>query len=561
MALVLKEKKKLVSRGGASGGTRGGDTSPLRPKQVPKTPPCIHACPNHNNVRGAITTIAQTEAYGRTYDDSFKLAWESITDTNPLPATCGRVCPHPCEKECNRAGMEGSVSVNAIERAIGDYGIEHDLKLTRVGDASWPERVAVIGSGPAGLSCAYQLARRGYPVEVFESFSQPGGMLRYGIPKYRLPPAILEREIDRILGLGVVFKLNTIVGKDISYTDLKKDFAAVFVGIGAHKGKALGVDGEDATNVFTATRFLNAVNSGTSVEVGDKVLVVGGGDAAIDAARVSRRLGADVTIVYRRTIQEMPAIEQEIRGAEEEGVKFEFLVMPLGISKQGDRAVSMRLQRTQLGEPDASGRRRPVPIPGSEFELACTTIVAAISQEPEFNGFEELRTGKDWIKVDDRGQTPVEKVWAGGDVLDLGLVTIAIQQGRAAAATIHEHLRGLPHERQDETPVIRREKMYTAYFEPKPRTAEPPALPVQDRFANPDREVAAGLTREQVIEEAKRCMSCGQCFECGSCWTLCSDNAVVKPLVKGQPYAFKLDFCQGCKKCAEQCPCGYVEMF
>ena len=563
MALVLKDKKKLVSRGGAGGGggpRGGGETSSLRPKHVPKTPPCINACPNHNDIRGAITVIAQTELHGRTYDQSFELAWQLLTDTNPLPSVCGRVCPHPCEANCNRSDMEGPLSVNNMERAIGDFALERKLSFKKLTDEQHPEKIAVIGSGPAGLSCAYQLARRGYPVTVFEAFPKAGGMLRYGIPKYRLPPEILDAEVERIAALGVEFKYNTAVGRDFPYEDLKKDYAAIFVGIGAHKGKSLGIPGEDASNVYTATEFLNRVNSGEKVDVGKKVLVIGGGDAAIDAARVSRRLGAEVWIVYRRTIKEMPAIEQEVRGAEEEGVKFEFLVMPIEVIKDGDKATGMKFQRTELGEPDASGRRRPVPIPGSEFVLDATAIVSAISQEPDFRGFDDLRTGRDWVKVDPYGKTNKDNVLAGGDVLDLGLVTIAIAQGRRAAETIHCQLRGLPVEIPVLPPVVTKDKMNRAWFEKKDRLPPQPEVPVEQRWADPDVEINKGFTREQAIEESKRCMSCGACFDCGNCWTLCGDGAIVKPLTKGQPYSFKLEFCQGCKKCAEQCPCGYIEM-
>ncbi|HQK20802.1 MAG TPA: FAD-dependent oxidoreductase, partial [Polyangiaceae bacterium] len=332
MALVLKQKKKLQTRAVGSGGPRGGgETSALRPKHVLKTPPCTDGCPIHNDIRGALQIMAQTEDYGRTREESLELAWERFTETSPFPAVCGRVCPHPCETVCNRADMEGAVSINQLERIIGDFGLQKGLALKKLTDEVHPEKIAVIGAGPAGLSCAYQLARRGYRVTVFEAFSQTGGMLRYGIPRYRLPADVLDGEIARIEKLGVEIKLNTAVGRDFPYTDLRKDYAAIFVGIGAHKGKALRIPGEDAANVWTATTFLNAVMSGKQVDVGNKVLVIGGGDAAIDAARVSRRLGAEVWIVYRRTIHEMPAIEPEIEGAKEEGVNFEFLVMPLEV--------------------------------------------------------------------------------------------------------------------------------------------------------------------------------------------------------------------------------------
>ncbi|HQF26113.1 MAG TPA: NAD(P)-binding protein, partial [Polyangiaceae bacterium] len=523
-------------------------------------PPCTDGCPIHNDIRGALQIMAQTEDYGRTREESLELAWERFTETSPFPAVCGRVCPHPCETVCNRADMEGAVSINQLERIIGDFGLQKGLALKKLTDEVHPEKIAVIGAGPAGLSCAYQLARRGYRVTVFEAFSQTGGMLRYGIPRYRLPADVLDGEIARIEKLGVEIKLNTAVGRDFPYTDLRKDYAAIFVGIGAHKGKALRIPGEDAANVWTATTFLNAVMSGKQVDVGNKVLVIGGGDAAIDAARVSRRLGAEVWIVYRRTIHEMPAIEPEIEGAKEEGVNFEFLVMPLEVIKEGDRAVAMKFQRTELGEPDASGRRRPVPIEGAVFTLDCTTVVSAISQEPDFEGFDDLHTGRDWVKVDEFHRTNQEGVYAGGDVLDLALVTTAIAQGSRAAATIHQVLRCEQVSITPMAPIIHKDKMNRAWFEKKDRVVPQPGADVPTRLAQPELEVEKGLTQDEAFEEAKRCMSCGLCFECGHCWTMCGDGAIIRPLNKGEPYAFKLEFCQGCKKCAEQCPCGYIEM-
>ena len=561
MALVLKSKKKLTSKGSSGGGPRGGgETSSLRPKHVLKTPPCTDGCPIHNDIRGAIRILATTEDFGRTQDESLKMAWERFTETTPFPAVCGRVCPHPCETGCNRSDMEGAVSINGLERVIGDFGLEKNLALTKLTDKAYDEKIAVIGAGPAGLSCAYQLARRGYKVTVFEAFAQGGGMLRYGIPRYRLPADVLDAEIARIEKLGVEIKYNTAVGRDFPYADLKKDHAAIFMGIGAHQGKSLRIPGEDAENVWTATKFLNTVMSGEKIDIGKKVLVIGGGDAAIDAARVARRLGAEVWIVYRRTIKEMPAIEPEIEGAKEEGVNFEFLVMPLEVVKDGNKGTSMKFQRTELGEPDSSGRRRPVPIEGAVFSLDCTTIVSAISQEPDFTGFDDLHTGRDWVKVDEFHRTNVEGVYAGGDVLDLKLVTTAIAQGNRAAETIHQHLRGQQVSIEPLPPIIYKDKMNREWFEKKERLAPQPAAPVEARFANPELEVDKGYTRDAAFEESKRCMSCGKCFDCGHCWTLCGDGAIIRPLDKGEPYSFKMEFCQGCKKCAEQCPCGYIEM-
>ena len=301
---LFKETKKPKIRQASAG---GAEISPLRPKYSEKTPPCISHCPNEADIRGWLTTIAQAEAYGRTNEEALELAWQQITDRNPFPAVCGRVCPHPCEADCNRKNKDGSVAINAMERYVGDFGIKKELKLTKLSDEKHSEKIAIIGSGPAGLSCAYQLSRRGYPVTVFEAFSQPGGMLRYGIPKYRLPREVLDAEIQKILDLGVELKCNFVVGKDTTLDKLREEYKAIFVGIGAHKGYNLGVPGEDASNVFTGTEFLNRANSGEPVEIGEKVVVIGGGDTAIDAARVSKRLGADVTILYRRTRDEMPA--------------------------------------------------------------------------------------------------------------------------------------------------------------------------------------------------------------------------------------------------------------
>ena len=550
---LFKEQKKPVIKAGP---TSGGEISPLRPKYIEKTPPCIGNCPSGTNIRGVLTTIAQAEAYGRTNEQAYEIAWRMILENNPFPATCGRVCPHPCEAACNRTEKEGPVAINAIERFLGDFALDKRLKPTRLTEEKHPEKVAVVGAGPAGLSCAYHLARRGYAVTVFEAFSEAGGMLRYGIPKYRLPREVLDAEIHRILGLGVELKCNFVIGKDLSLDELHKQYQAVFVGIGAHKGIKLRVPGEDAPNVFTGTEFLNRVNSGEEVKVGGKVIVIGGGDTAIDAARISKRLGADATILYRRTRTEMPAIAPEIDGALEEGVKIEYLAAPVEILVKDGAAVGMKCIRMELGEPDASGRRRPVPKEGSEFELEATAIVAAISQEPAFDGFESLRKGKDWIVVDEWGTTQQDGVYSGGDDVELGLATIAISQGRFAAEAIDARFRGKTLERHQPPPIVKSDKMKLSWYKEAVRN-ERSQLPADQRGM--DTEIERGLTEQQALDEAKRCMSCGMCMDCESCWMYCTNSAFVK-LPKGDHYKVKLEVCNGCKKCAEECPCGYIEM-
>ena len=561
MGLVKKDKKPLGKIRGTSTGTSGVETSPLRPTHVPKLAPCRSGCPNGTKIREVLLAIAQTEDRGRTYDESYRLAFEILAERNPFPAVCGRVCPHPCEENCNRQYKDGALNIHSIERFIGDYALQHNFPLPKLTNETYPEKIAVIGAGPAGLSCAYQLARRGYKVTVFEAFSKPGGMLRYGIPKYRLPEDVLDKEIQRIVDLGVEIKCNTAVGRDIPYETIRDTYDAVFVGIGAHKGKSLGLPGEDAPNVFTGTEFLNRVNSGQRIDVGKKVLVVGGGDTAIDAARVSRRLGADVTILYRRTRTEMPAIEEEIVGAEEEGVNIVFLVAPKELILEDGKVKAVKCQKMQLGEPDESGRRRPVPIEGAEEIYECDTLIAAISQEPDFYGLDYLREGNSWIKVDENFRTKDPKVYSGGDDLELGLVTIAIYQGRMAAETIHSTFRGIPIEKDPELsyPLATKDRIVFSYYTEKYRN-EALRLPPDERLAELEKEITCTLTEEQVIDEARRCMSCGSCFDCGTCWSICQDQAIHKPVQRFQTYTFKLELCKGCSKCAEACPCGYIEM-
>ncbi|MBI4677153.1 MAG: FAD-dependent oxidoreductase [Elusimicrobia bacterium] len=557
---VVKKKQGLGGLRGSSGGS-SVESSPLRPQLIEKPPPCTHGCPNHNMIREALMAVSKAEEFGKTLEAGLEEAWRRFLETTPLPAVCGRVCPHPCETECNRKEKDGAVSVNNFERFIGDFGLRKKLVPAKLTEARRSEKIAVVGSGPAGLSCAYHLARRGYPVTIFESFPKSGGMLRYGIPDYRLPPEVLDAEIQRILDMGVELKCNTAVGRDIPLETLRKDYKAVFVGLGAHQGKKLRVPGEDAPNVFAGTDFLHRINCDEKLDLGNKVVVIGGGDTAIDAARVSRRLGAETIILYRRTRAEMPAIHEEIEGAIEDGVRIDFLAAPIEVYTKDGRATGMKCQRMKLGEPDSSGRASPVPIEGDTYDLEFTTLIAAVSQQPDFTGFDALREGKDWIKTDAKFKTKEDGVYSGGDNVQLALVVHAIFHGRTAAAAIHEAITG-------EVPSagaapsgepIRADKLKLSHYDEAKRSGVK-KLPPAEALLSLKTEIASTLSEAEAVSDAKRCLSCGLCFHCGSCWSLCQDNAVIKPLVKGQPYKFKMEFCNGCKKCAENCPCGYIEM-
>jgi len=572
---LLKKKdeipKKDLSRMGGSGASQ---LSALRPVQLEKLPPCIEHCPSGNDIRGWLMTIALREKLGMSLEEAYTKAWLMEVETNPFPSIMGRVCPHPCESHCNRKEKDGAVAINSVERCIGDWGVAQNLPLPRLDvGGPFPEKIAVVGAGPAGLSCAYQLARRGYRVTVFEALGKPGGMLRYGIPQYRLPRQVIDAEVKKIEELGVEIRCGVKVGRDISFEELRREYQAIFVGIGAHQGKSLGVPGEEGPGVWTGTDFLNQVNSGKRVEVGGNVVVIGGGDTAIDAARVSKRvtmdsaglskrMGAEVTILYRRTRAEMPAIEREIEEALEEGIKIEYLAAPAEILRNPDGSVrAMVVQRMQLGEPDESGRRRPVPIPGDTYELPVETIITAVSQEPDVAALGSPELGSKWLSSDAWGRTGIDGVWTGGDSIGLGLATISIGQGRKAAEAMHAWLRGLELKEPPARPKVGPERIKMDWYKPKPRSVRTVLSP-EERLARPMDEIDLGITAEQALEEVTRCFSCGKCFGCENCWMYCQNSCFTKMSDPhyGEFYKVKLEVCDGCKKCAEECPCGFLDL-
>ena len=526
-----------------------GSWRTLMPINIMQTPPCTHSCPAGNDIRGFLRVLAEKKDYEE--------AWHVLTRTNPLPATCGRVCPHPCEDGCNRRDFDSPLAINSSERCVGDYGLEHDLEHKKL-LIDRKEKVAVVGSGPAGLSCAFHLAKRGFQVKIFEANSEPGGMMRYGIPSYRLPNYILKQEIEKILKLGIELECNVKVGVNIPMDQLTQHYDAVFLGLGAPIGTSINVPGEEAQNVFTGVEFLKQINSGTRVEVGKDVVVIGGGNTAMDCARVAKRLGANVSVFYRRTRVEMPAITAEIDEAMEERIMFRYHTNPVKIIADEDRVVGLLCVQMELKEPDASGRARPVPIEGSESVYPADMVIMATGQAVDYDGIEIQKIDNQWISTNEALMTSMDGVFAGGDaVLGLETVTAAIGQGMRAASAIEDYIEGNVESRLAQPPVIYSKDLNTYYYTPAKRFSKK-AASIHMRLKN-FREIYPSFDREEIIGEAERCFSCGLCFDCGNCYMYCPDNAVkISPATR--KYEFDLDFCKGCGLCAKECPCHYIQL-
>ena len=526
-----------------------GSWRTLMPINIMQTPPCTHGCPAGNDIRGFLRVLAEKKDYEE--------AWHVLTRTNPLPATCGRVCPHPCEDGCNRRDFDSPLAINSSERCVGDYGLEHDLEHKKLLDDR-KEKVAVVGSGPAGLSCAFHLAKRGFQVKIFEANSEPGGMMRYGIPSYRLPNYILKQEIEKILKIGIDLECNVKVGVNIPMDQLTQHYDAVFMGLGAQIGASINVPGEDAQNIFTGVEFLKEVNSGTRVELGKDVVVIGGGNTAMDCARVAKRLGANVSVFYRRTRVEMPAITAEIDEAMEERIMFRYHTNPVKILTDEDRVVGILCVQMELKEPDASGRARPVPIAGSESVYPADTVIMATGQAVDYDGIEIQKIDNQWISTNEDLMTSTEGVFAGGDaVIGLETVSAAIGQGTRAASAIEDYIDGNVESRLASPPVIYTKDLNTYYYTPTKRFSKE-AVSIHMRLKN-FREIYPAFDREEIIGEAERCFSCGLCFHCGNCYMYCPDNAVKKSSATGK-FEFDYDFCKGCGLCAKECPCHYIQL-
>jgi NADPH-dependent glutamate synthase beta subunit-like oxidoreductase len=541
----------------------------VRPVYVDKTPPCNYHCPAGEDIVGYLALAKE----GR-----YKEAWELIKQENPFPGVCGRVCPHPCESECNRGELGGAIAIHVLERFLADHAASQRFSVPAPKQC-YDAKVAVIGSGPAGLSCAYHLARLGYPVTVFEALPVAGGMMRIGIPEYRLPRQVLEREIADIKALGVEIKTNMRVGDNLKLSDLE-DYQAVFIAVGLQKSRKLDIPGEDAEGVIPGLEFLKRVNLGEEVQVGPKVAVIGGGNTAIDAARTALRLGSRVTILYRRTRAEMPAIAEEIEEALAEGVEIRYLTAPVELLTENGRVRSMRCVKMELRAPDETGRRRPMPIAGSEHTIEVDTVISALGQEADLSFLEagnwKLEVEQGRILINEAGATTIPAIFAGGDAATpFGTVAHAIGSGKRAALAIDRYLRGealsgfppivqavhaVP--RHLDPTIVRFEDLNLAYFEELKRI-EQPQKPVEERvhdFA----EVNLGFSEKEARAEAARCFSCGTCNLCDTCLTFCPDVAIARrvappypvPLARlnGAGYQVNYDYCKGCGVCAEECP-------
>lgn len=517
-----------------------GPVRARRPVYVDLLPPCNNACPAGEDIQ-AWLALAQAGHY--------RAAWERLVADNPLPATHGRVCYHPCESACNRNELDAAVSIHAVERFLGDLAAERGWVFPAPAATSG-KRVLVVGAGPSGLSCAYHLTRLGHAVEIHEAGPVAGGMLQFGIPAYRLPRAELAREVARIEALGVRIVLNRKV-EDLLAARNAGGFAAVFVAIGAQLSQHVEIPARDAARVQDAVGLLREVSAGEHPLLGRRVVVYGGGNTAMDAARTARRLGADeAMIVYRRDRAHMPAHAFEADEALAEGVKIKWLTTIREIA-----GPDLTVERMTIG---ADGR----PMPTGEIEtLSADAVVLALGQATD-SGFLHRVPGIGFrpdgsVIVGPDMMTGETGIFAGGDMVPgPRSVTVAVGHGKRAARHIDAWLRDSPHAEPERPPVVGFAMLHLPVFSDAEPTAQR-ELPLAERLGFT--EITAGLAPREAQREAQRCLSCGVCFECDNCYAACPEDAIIK-LGPGNRYRYVYAKCTGCATCFEQCPCHAIEM-
>ncbi|MDP1569227.1 MAG: NAD(P)-binding protein [Vicinamibacterales bacterium] len=511
-----------------------------RPIYFDLRPPCTHACPAGESVQ---TWLAFAQA-GRHRD-----AWDTIVQANPLPAVHGRVCYHPCESSCNREQLDGTVSIHAVERFLGDLAIEQRWPLP-AGAPPSGRRILVVGAGPSGLSAAHHLRRLGHTVVVRDAGPVAGGMMHFGIPAYRLPRAILDAETARLADAGVTFECNHLV-EDLEREWRDGAFDAVFVAVGAHLSKRTAIPARDAGRMLDAVSFLRDVEAGRPPTLGRRVAVYGGGNTAMDAARTALRLGHDPLIIYRRDRAHMPAHDFEAAEAIEEGVQVHWLRAITGID--GARIEVEVMELDEAGKPRGTGRTETI---------EADDLILALGQDADTGFLERVegvaRGADGTVTVDDRMMTGRHGLFAGGDMVPAERsVTVAVGHGRQAAGFIDQYLRGVRAEAAPHPPIATFDTLRPWFYAGVPQASQSHAALAERRESF--EEVVAGLTEAAAVHEAKRCLSCGTCFECDGCYAACPETAVIK-LGEGLRYEFDYARCTGCAVCFEQCPCSAISM-